>query len=66
MNTLTTSVCHCGARLDWSTGEIERPNCDEPCRFVMQKSGEGDPPIPTQDFIEGYRAGANTKEKKSG
>lgn len=56
MNILTTSVCRCGARLDWSTGELDK-QCGESCRFVMQKSGEGNPPIPTHDFIEGYIAG---------
>jgi len=52
----TVSLCHCGAHLNWLTGETA-DCCDEPCRFVMQKSGEGDPPIPSQDFIEGYKAG---------
>lgn len=54
MNTI--SQCQCGAQLNWLTDKMENP-CEEPCRFVMGKSGEGTPPIPTQDFIEGYRAG---------
>ena len=51
----TISVCRCGARWDWLNDKLTNP-CDEPCRFVMGKSGEGEPPIPSQDFIEGYRA----------
>ncbi len=51
----TVSVCQCGAQLDWLTGTM-KGSCGEPCRFVMMKSGEGRPPIPTEDFIMGYRA----------
>ena len=52
----TVSVCcHCGARLDWLNDKLTHA-CDEPCRFVMKKSGEGEPPIPTEEFIAGYRA----------
>ncbi len=63
MSINTTSVCHCGAKLNWLTGTVTY-GCDEPCRFIMQKSGEGDPPIPTQDFILGYKAGLKDKCSK--
>ncbi len=49
------SICKCGAQLDWLEG-LALNTCDEPCRFIMEKSGEGKPPIPTQEYIEGYRA----------
>lgn len=52
----TISICHCGAQIDWLDDSVAINVCGEPCRFVMMKSGEGKPPIPTAEFIEGYRA----------
>ncbi len=51
----TTSTCRCGATLDWLTQEMTL-TCGEPCSFLMGKSGHGEPPLPTQEYIEGYRA----------
>jgi len=61
----TTSKCDCGASWNWQTGVLS-DNCDEPCRFAMGKSGEGDPPIPDKEFIEGYRAGYHAGYERRG
>ena len=52
----TVSICRCGARWNWLTNKMSS-NCEKPCRFVMGKSGEGVPPIPSREFIEGYLMG---------
>lgn len=53
----TVCKCSCGAIWDWFTDSIVG-SCHEPCRFIMAEVGEGDPPIPSADFIAGYRLGA--------
>jgi len=56
MNTI--SKCSCGSRWDWLTDEQLTPcSSDDPCRFNMRKEGEGNPPIPNGDFVEGFRLG---------
>ena len=65
MSARTTSLCQCGATLDWLDFYIQN-SCDEPCRFAMGKSGEGKPPIPTEDFIRGYREGMLEEKGEAG
>lgn len=59
----TISTCYCGATLDWLTQEMTL-SCGEPCSFVMGKSGGGQPPLPTQEFIEGYCAARKEDQPK--
>ena len=47
----------------WLTGNTEgHKACEETCRFFQGKQGEGDPAMPSQDFLEGYRNGVHDHE----